>query len=224
MQRSAIIQASESKDIKLDIDYEISNLLIEFLESSTGIAVISEEKYRSTSNLNQYWLIDPLDGSYNYSLGIKHYSVSIALMFNNIPFVGVVWDISNDNIYAAIKGQGAFKNGLQLKAPLSKKKSDGVLMTGIPTYLRNKDEKNRYWEWLVKSESEFKKLRMIGCASLSIIGVCEGSAIAYAEHNIAIWDVMAALCIAKELDLYSKYDFSNSIFSIVEVNNLWENR
>lgn len=224
LNRDPIIRTSESKDIKLDTDYLISDFLIGFLESDTSIVVISEEKYRSTTNLELYWLIDPLDGSYNFSLGIKHYSVSIALMYKNSPLVGVVWDISNDNVFSAIKGYGAFKDGIKLETPLRQKKDDGVLMTGIPSYLKNKVDRDRYWDWLIKSETEYKKLRMIGCASLSIVGVCLGSASAYVEHKIAVWDVMGALCLANELGLCIKCDFSDSKFSVVEVTNLWENQ
>src|SRR6185295_1384251 len=63
---------------------------------------------------DRVWLIDPIDGTANYARGIPHYCVSIGYLEHGVPVVGVLYDPSHDWLYAAARGEGAWRNDARL--------------------------------------------------------------------------------------------------------------
>ena len=175
-------------DLKINHDLEINNILIDSL-SKTGITIISEESTHKKFNLPELcWIIDPIDGSVNYLRNFPFSAISIALWEGGKPIIGIVCDLSNKHIYHSSK--------VYMENEFSVSKTNMlrnvIFATGFPS-TKNSNQFNLHN--FTKSLNQFKKVRIIGSASLSLIYLARGSFDAYFEDGIFIWDVAAALNI-----------------------------
>lgn len=95
-------------DLVTRSDFTIQHRLCEFLTTLIPDSrFLGEEQFSPTDSLSSYpyWIVDPLDGTLNYASSLPFYGSSIALVINNKPILGVVYDSSSDKIYSAIEGQ-----------------------------------------------------------------------------------------------------------------------
>ena len=110
--KNIIINKSEGKDIKLQSDLDSENIVIQILKENSDFDILSEEygflKGNSPSNLK--WIIDPLDGSLNFSRNLPLCCISIALWDDKNPILGVIFDFNSNLLYSGIIGEGAWCN------------------------------------------------------------------------------------------------------------------
>ena len=198
---------NKDKDIKLSADILSHNYIVDEL-TKTNIPVFSEEGNNNTFNLNNYqWIVDPLDGTLNYSRGFKISAISISLWDNGKPLLGVIVPLFYDDIYYSLKGFGAWKNNKKINVSKIKSKEEAILATGFPSG-RNYDEESLMKT--LKNIREFKKVRMIGSAVTMLSLVANGVFDIYEEEDIYIWDVAAGLSLVEE---------AGGCFSIIEASN-----
>lgn len=188
------INSSVDKDIKLEADVESEKLIVKILGEGSPFNILSEESglVRNDNGGGYRWIVDPLDGSLNYSRDIDIYAVSIGLWNDNEPVLGVVYDFLHERLYTGIVGDGAYLNGKPISVSTIDNKKNSILTTGFPVY-SSFDQSNI--NTFVSNVQEYKKVRLFGSAAMSLIHVAKGSAEAYSENNIAIWDVAAGLPI-----------------------------
>ena len=92
---------SDSKDIKLRADVESENIIKSIITSQSSYPILAEETGKSSEDLGDiFWVIDPLDGTANYSRSIPICCVSIGLVHKMKPLIGVIYDFDNDHLYA----------------------------------------------------------------------------------------------------------------------------
>ena len=185
----------EGRDIKLKVDQEAEKIITNFLSSHSNIPIMGEEFGASQELEDDFWLIDPLDGTSNYYRNIPICSVSVALVKNNIPEIGVINDFLNQKLYFASKGGGAFCNEKIITTSTITKKNKGTLVTGIPARESYTDDDFRY---IISQFQDWKKVRMIGSATIANILVATGSADMYREDGIFFWDIAAGSVIVQE--------------------------
>ncbi len=185
------VLSSVGKDIKLTADIEAHTLIIGTLRE-TGIPILSEEDVDHSHSKGLTWIIDPLDGSLNYMRGIPSCAVSIALCEGDTPLLGVVYDFNRDELYSGTVGKGAFMNGVPIHVSSVQEKKDAVVMSGFPTYA---DYGTEALHAYISKVQQFKKVRLIGSAALSLAYVACGRADVYYERSIKIWDVAAGLAL-----------------------------
>jgi myo-inositol-1(or 4)-monophosphatase len=189
------IISAEYKDIKSQADICMSNLIIKNLKK-TNIYIISEEDIFQTEYLpEKYWIIDPLDGTYNFCRNFQCAGISISLIINSEPMLGVILDIYNDKIFTSYHNNGAKLNKESIKVSKINKISDAILATGFPS--GSQYDKINLLSF-VHSVQEFKKIRSIGSASIMLSYVATGIFDVYYERNIYLWDVAAGLSMVKE--------------------------
>ena len=190
-----VIISNNEKDIKTFADLAVNEAILKVLDKS-DIPVFSEEIANSQYHLPTLcWIIDPLDGTYNFSRGFPYTSFSICLWKNEEPIIGVVKNIFNGVTYSTEAQGGVFSNGGQLKVSEVDTMNKATLATGFPSGT------NYSTDHLLKVVSyiqKFKKVRAIGSASLMISNVASGVFDAYYEKDIYIWDVVAGLALVKE--------------------------
>ncbi len=185
------VLSSIGKDIKLTADIEAHTLISNALEE-TSIPILSEEDGNHTYSEGLTWIVDPLDGSLNYMRGIPSCVVSIALFEDNKPILGVVYDFNRDEVYTGVVGNGAWLNGVPMHVSDVQEKKNGVIMSGFPSYADySSDALSAY----ITQVQEFKKVRLIGSAALSLAYVASGKADVYYERSIKLWDVAAGLAL-----------------------------
>lgn len=182
------------REIKLEADTMLEKELIKGL-SHTGIAILSEETgYISGKLLPELlWVIDPLDGSYNFSRGLGPSMISVALWGANEPILGVLFNLVTKEMIFGGPRIGAHVGKKPVTVSDRTDRGQATLVTGFPSRFPIDDAKAvaSFAEVLIS----FGKVRMIGSACASLALVATGSADVYAEHNIMFWDIAAGLAI-----------------------------
>ena len=202
------------KETKIKADEIMEDLIIRCLEK-TGIPILSEESgYINVNNNSNYvWIIDPLDGSLNFSRNSGPSAISIALWEDNNPVFGVIYLIDEHSIAWGGQQFGSWLNDIPITTSTIYNNNNAVLCTGIPSRFdkENKETMN-YFNQLIFN---FSKVRMYGSAACSMVKVATGSAEAYWEEDIMIWDVAAgipivigATGIVKYTNTHKKFQYS----------------
>ncbi|WP_420316817.1 inositol monophosphatase family protein [Ekhidna sp.] len=205
-QNEKVIDSEEGRDIKLELDRKAEKLIINSLNNDFEWAILSEESGLSSELTNNpYWVVDPIDGSLNYSRGCPIACVSIALWNGNEPILGVVYDFNRDELFTGLVGVGAWMNGDPIQPSGVVKKEDAILATGFPTYLEINDSN---FEEFFEEVKKYKKIRMFGSAALSLCYVANGRVDAYREKDIKLWDIGAGVAINKALNIKVKIIFT----------------
>lgn len=212
------------REIKLSTDLELDSFFRNYLESHTDIPVYSEESLGGNSPLKgKNWIVDPLDGSLNFYRNIPFYSSSIALWEDGRPLFGCIYDYVHDEFYCGEIGVGASLNGTPIKVS-SNKARDGIKAAGIPSHTNVSDSIKMFEESL----NHYKKLRWLGCASLSLAYVADGRVDAYEEKGIKLWDVAAGVALVLAAGGRATWDFnSDGSLNLVadnQVNNQEESK
>lgn len=181
------------KEAKVNLDGELSEFMTNQL-TSTGIPVVSEEDPDSFTSLDgTVWIIDPLDGSYNYLRRSGPSAVCCALITDGVPVLGVVCRLDTNQMFWGSRATGSYRDGTPIFASKTTHVADSVLFTGFPARMdvSNPSVINR----LVAVSSCARKVRMIGSAAISLLHVADGSGDIYAEEGIMPWDVAAGFAI-----------------------------
>ena len=184
---------SSGKDIKLKADIEAEKLIKEYLLSKSDIPILGEETGASIDDLGKtFWVVDPLDGTANYSRNIPICCVSIALISNLKPVIGVIYDFNNDDIYEGSIDSEAKLNNTNIYVNNSSKKSESILLTGLPLLT---DYSDTALLDMVKDFQLWKKVRMIGSAAMAAAYVASAKADMYKEQGSFLWDIAAGAVI-----------------------------
>lgn len=184
---------SSERDIKLEADVVAETLIKEIIQDESNIPILAEESGKSSENLGDiFWVIDPLDGTANYSRNIPICCVSIALIKNLIPVIGVIYDFNNNDMYIGSSEQEAMLNDKKISVSQTSKKHDGILVTGLPNAT---DYSDQAMINMVKDFQGWRKVRMIGSAAMASAYVASGKADVYKELGTYLWDVAAGAAI-----------------------------
>ena len=183
---------NEGRDIKLQLDMDTENLIKKTLRSKSSFSILGEETGLSGDLGEFYWVIDPLDGTSNFLRGIPISCVSIALMRNLNPILGVIYDFNHDDLYFGHQESRAFLNQREICVSNYSLKNESTLVTGIPAKQHYSDDE---FKNMIDDFQNWKKIRMIGSAAMASIYVAAGKAETYKENGIFLWDIAAGAAI-----------------------------
>jgi myo-inositol-1(or 4)-monophosphatase len=155
---------------------------------------LAEESGRTGELGDLFWVIDPLDGSSNFLRNIPISCVSIGLIQNLNPILGVIYDFNNSDLYFAHKNSKAYLNDTEISVSSLNQKKESTLVTGIPAKDNYSDIE---FQDMISDFQSWKKIRMIGSAAMASIYVASGKAEAYKENGIFLWDVAAGAAIVE---------------------------
>ena len=212
----AKIISEPDRDIKLEADIESEKIIINILKGKSNFSILTEEQgsidVSNDVKERQYkWIVDPLDGTMNFSRGFGICCVSIALWQDTNPVLGVVYDFNQDELFTGLVNQGAWLNGNPITASKVSKKSKAVLATGFPVSM---DYSEKALLSFAQNIRKYKKIRMIGSAALSLAYVACGRFDIYFEKNIKIWDVAAGLALVKACSAYTNIKFYPNLIEV----------
>lgn len=190
--RNNIISA-EGRDIKHQGDRDAEQFILNELKS-TDIPVLTEEsgEIGKIGEGSPFWIIDPLDGTMNYSRNNPFCCVSIALWQGDTPLFGVIYDFNRKELFSGFVGEGAWLNEQPIHVSTVSHQSEAILATGFPTYSDFSDD---HLKKFIIQVQQFKKIRMFGAAALSLAYVACGRVDAYMENDIMLWDVAAGAAL-----------------------------
>ncbi len=197
-------------DVVTAADKASEKLIIEKIKKSFPTHSILTEETGSLAEGDDYrWVVDPLDGTTNFSQGLPIFSVSIALEYKGDAVIGVVFAPYLKEMFYAVKGEGAYLNGKKIVCSSKSRLEQAVVSTGIP-YDKMINPDNNLKE-LGKVAPKVRGLRRMGSAAIDLCYVAAGFFDAYWELNLNRWDVAAGCLISKEAGA--------KIFSIRENRN-----
>ena len=185
------IITDEGRDIKLELDRKTEELITNILKKSK-IPIMGEELSSNISS-DFFWVVDPIDGTANYFRGLDQCCVSIGLIKNDEVLLGVIYNFNTNEMFAALKGKGAFLNDNKIKVSNISEKNKASLTTGFPAS-ESIESSLEFLEGL----QGWKKIRMFGSAALSCAYVASGRCDAYIEKGVYLWDVAAGICLVSE--------------------------
>jgi myo-inositol-1(or 4)-monophosphatase len=159
----------------------------DFLGEESGAAEIKSE-YR--------WIIDPLDGTVNYTHGLPIYSVSIGLEHEGKIVLGVVYDPSLDELFTVEKGKGAWLNKKRIGVSKSVKLIESLVVTGF-SYTVNKNPEpdiTHFKNFVIEAQA----VRRLGSAALDLSYVACGRFDGFWEGSLNPWDMAAGVLLVTE--------------------------
>ncbi len=181
------------REVKLMADERANSLILESLKK-TGLGILSEESgwIEATVKSPLKWVVDPLDGSFNYLRGISYCAVSVGLCEGDRPVAGVIYDLNEKKLITGIVGKGAYAEGTLLSASAVTDPAQAALTTGFPARM-NYDAENL--ARFISQIRSFQKIRMLGSAVQSCLHIAKGQIDAYYEQDTMLWDIAAGCAI-----------------------------
>lgn len=183
------------KDIKLELDFSLNELITKKIQEISNYPILSEESSFEDIDLPEIvWVLDPLDGTFNFSRGLPIYCISIGIICDKVPVFGLIYDFFSNNLYFGSSDIAATMNNQGLRVSSVERICDGILCTGIPIG-------SCATEIIPKGEgfslNDFKKVRMLGSGAMSLAYLASGVADVYFENGIKIWDIAAGCSIVR---------------------------
>ena len=117
--KSIKIISEDNKDIKLNVDFKSESII--FKKLLEHYPILSEESGGVLLDESSIWIVDPLDGTVNYSRKIPLSCISIALWIKKKPVLGVIYDFTRNELFSGIVGFGAKLNEKKIKVSKIKK-------------------------------------------------------------------------------------------------------
>lgn len=141
------------------------------------------------------WIVDPIDGTTNYVHDIPLYCISIGLEIAGELVVGVVYEPTRDEMFHAVKGQGAFLNWRRLRTSTTADLEQAVLATGFPPDLRGQERSLDWWRWF---SLRTRSLRRTGSTAINLAYLAAGRFDGYYAFDNHVWDVAGGVVILRE--------------------------
>ena len=198
-------------DIVTEADLAAERLIVERIRSYyPRHAILAEESGDSHGVGDQQsefkWVIDPLDGTTNYAHGYPCFCVSIALEYRGNLEIGVIYDPTRDEVFAAERGEGATLNGRSIRVSDVDDLNRAMLCTGFPYDVRDRGDFARHFTNFIMSA---QAVRRDGSAALDLAYVACGRFDGFWEEGLRPWDVAAGVLLIEEAGgRVSRYDGS----------------
>ncbi|MEO1403254.1 MAG: inositol monophosphatase family protein [Cyanobacteria bacterium J06635_1] len=160
-------------------------------------AILAEESGQLGNQENPFlWAIDPLDGTTNYAHQYPFCAVSIGLLVEGVPTVGVVFDPVHNDLYRAAQGLGATCNRQPIRVSNTARLADSLLVTGF-AYDRRETLDNNYAEFCHLTHLT-QGVRRGGSAAMDLACVASGRLDGYWERGLSAWDLAAGVVLVQE--------------------------
>lgn len=194
----AITEKGRPGDLVTVADKASEKVILEVLRRHVPEhSILAEESGKLGNQDNEYlWAIDPLDGTTNYAHQYPCFAVSIGLLINGVPQVGVIYDPFHDELFRAAAGLGATRNRRPIRVSKTSELSKSLLTTGF-AYDRRETSDNNYAEFCHLTHLT-QGVRRGGSASLDLAYVACGRVDAYWERGLAPWDIAAGVILLQE--------------------------
>lgn len=184
-------------DVVTAADKAAEKLLIDHIRSAyPGHSILSEESGEELHESDYRWVIDPLDGTTNFSQGLPLFSVSIGIEHNGETVVGVVFAPYMNELFHAVRGEGAWLNGERVRVSGKLSLDQSVVATGFPVDKDSNPDNNL--DNVARIMPRVRGLRRLGSAAIDLCYVAAGFLDGYWELNLHEWDVSAGLLILEE--------------------------
>ncbi|MGI8556356.1 MAG: inositol monophosphatase family protein [Pyrinomonadaceae bacterium] len=211
------ISITKKGDINLVTETDLASeaLIIERIKSYyPKHSILAEESGSAMIDMNDMWkwIIDPLDGTTNYAHGYPCFCVTLALEHNGELVIGVTFDPTRNELFAAECGRGATLNNKPIRVSETEKLSESLIVTGFPYNFKEKENfEHHFTEFLRHSRG----VRRDGSAAIDMAYTACGRFDGFWEEGLNPWDVAAGVLLIEEAGGYVSY-YDNTPFSIYQ--------
>lgn len=191
------------RDFALEVDHAVETEIRALLARLTPtIPMLGEEKQWDTFEQpipDLFWVVDPIDGTVNYSRQIPLFGITIALIYRNKPIVaGIAFPALGDR-HTAIKGQGAWLNGQKIHVSKTQNIRDAIIGIGDFSVGENAPQKNAITHALMQHYAgQCLRIRMLGTAALQLAWLATGRLDLSITLSNKSWDVQAGVLLVEE--------------------------
>jgi myo-inositol-1(or 4)-monophosphatase len=208
-------------DVVTEMDIKAEDMIMKTIKARfPEHGILTEESFEQKSGSGYRWIIDPLDGTTNYSHGFPIFCVSIALEREGEIILGVVFNPMLNELFTAEKGKGAYLNNKRIRVSGISELTKSLLATGFPYDVRTSRDNNisHFANFAVRAQA----IRRAGSAALDMCYVACGRFDGFWELKLKPWDTAAAMLIIKEAGGIVT-DFKGSAFSLYSGETLASN-
>jgi len=190
------VKRKSQGNLVTEADILSEKFIIDFLKKEyPDFRVLSEESNSSTPINNFTWVVDPLDGTNNYTFGIPFFCVNIALVHDDDILLGITYDPVRGELFQAEKGKGAHLNGSQIRISTISALQESLIGLDLGySHDRGKqmlDTVNRLW-------GQVHCVRLMGSSSLGLAYVACGRVSLYFHRYLFPWDIASGLLLVRE--------------------------
>ena len=158
--------------------------------------ILAEESGSSFPNADYQWIDDPLDGKTKLVHGYPSFAVSIGVLYQGRPIVGVVLELPSNRLFSSIRGKGATCNGDSIQVSDVSSLSDSLLVTGFGYDHNDKWKTNMRLFQILTDKTQ--GVRRLGAASVDLCHVAMGMVDGFWEFDLHPWDTAAGMLILTE--------------------------
>ena len=161
------------------------------------VPIVAEESFKGEKPEGEYWLIDPLDGTTNFAHRLPWFAISVALMQDKEPVIGVIYNPIINEMFFAEKGSGAYLNGKRIWVSNEEKLINSLLCTGFPVSKILK-EPDKFVPLFKEFMTRCQGVRRFGSAALDLAYVACGKYEGFWEAYLKPWDTAAGFLLVEE--------------------------
>lgn len=184
-------------DIVTTADKECEAHITEFIRTHySDHSILSEESGETDGSADYRWVIDPIDGTSNFFAGLPLWSISIGVEHHGRTETGVVYLPATDEMFHAVRGEGAWLNGRRIHVSAEQSLSRSLVSTGFPVDKNVNPDNNL--DNLARILPLVRDVRRLGSATVDMCYTAAGFLGGYWELNLHEWDVNAATLIVEE--------------------------
>ncbi len=191
------IVSKQSNDFVTEVDHKAEAAIIDTIRKSyPDHSLFAEESGRSDTQSDFQWIIDPLDGTTNFLHGFPQFAVSIALREKNRLEVAVVYDPVSQEMFTAVRGNGAQLNDKKIRVSPLRSLDGALLATGFP--YTDQSYLDSYLDTLKALMEPAAGIRRPGSAALDLAWTAAGRVDGFWEFNLNAWDIAAGVLLVRE--------------------------
>ena len=178
-------------------DKRVEKIIIGELEKSEYSILSEEAGLIEGKNKDKRWIIDPIDGTFNFLNGLPHFAISIAYEEKSEIVSGIIFDPIKNEMFFAEKGKGAYVNNSRMRVSNKSDFKNTCLVTGGPKFTSKKRE-FIFKEYQKVSTEVRAHIRKSGSAALDLAYVAAGRFDGYWQREINYWDIAAGIILVRE--------------------------
>lgn len=214
IQRLGVAHGQKSKaahDTQLDVDLGAEQLVLKALrEAFPDDAILSEEADLPPATASRSWIIDPLDGSFNFQHAYPMFGIAIALQLDGSTALGVLYLPIGDEMYVAVKGHGAYCNGAPIHTSATARLGDAIIHVSDFAFTGRPSDNLQRLQVMSAIASTVGRVRMVGTAVADFAWLARGCVDGVIMYSTHPWDVEGGgLLVAEAGGIVTRVRMSN---------------
>ncbi len=195
--RNTITQKAGFNNLVSYVDQESEKKLVDALmRILPGSGVLGEEGSSVKSSNGYLWIVDPLDGTTNFTHGLPPFAISVGLTFQDKSVLGVVYEVTRKEMFHSIDGEPAYCNDREIRTSSVAILDDSLFATGFPYY--DFPKMDAYLSIIRTFLRHSHGVRRLGSAATDLAYVAAGRFEGFFEYNLNPWDVAAGAFLVQQ--------------------------